>query len=800
MIGKYVRGFRHLCKCVGNGPKQVLFTSVTRHFTGTAILAKLRGGEHAILLFNNQHGDRSVHSSIIMTTELRELCNSFGFEKYNYCLTLTDDTFISIGSEAIILPDDFDDLFDTFNKQNKKIVEQVKVKYSGDFNCYFAKYFFVLTDGSPNMFSWAMTNLYKNGVSSTTLKHVIDWCKNYPQLVRNLKKGTPTAYNGFGEIQELVSEMIALRKNKRANLVINMFNTAQKKLLKNVELNSVNLETFSKFSILSDIKKRNFVRKMSTIEDANEIMRQMKLLTNIHFEWNRESFCEFINGADGINCEVIYDNNNIIVVKVNDYETVKQLAKTTNWCISKNKRFWNEYIELRNGKSTQYVLFDFNKKEDDELSIVGFTSTNNGITHAHSFSNKNLMEETREYPYIRCFVEHRKNIISILKSANLSESMFCDFEKQKYNWNKTDFIKFLEYCMDESEYDIILDNGDKLVVETTSQMVRFIIGKRYDRNFINDRSPKKLILFCDFSLQETDPNRLMFSIINFNEKKQEEYPSMVFDMFCRSQVNVTFNTLLSSFGLPYTTICRTENETDVLFDAFSTYNIVKLNELLGNKELIKHLIKESKNKQSNNIQNDIYSYIQDSIINVNTTEIINVFYNNNISIGELIGKRNMDNLLSNLCYEVLRYYRCNNKVPTNDELNMLYNNNWRYEKSYLVGVYSALITILQRETCKNCIGSGFISMILETSSKQELCVKLINLTLPFIIDKYGLIKELVEPIVDMDNRYAMQILVDNNIHNVVSDEFVKRLPTTHPFYDLFAKLSKKNELVGVKVC
>ena len=84
MIGKYVRGFRHLCKCVGNGPKQVLFTSVTRHFTGTAILAKIRGGEHAILLFNNQHGDRSVHSSIIMTVELRELCNKNKKKKYNF--------------------------------------------------------------------------------------------------------------------------------------------------------------------------------------------------------------------------------------------------------------------------------------------------------------------------------------------------------------------------------------------------------------------------------------------------------------------------------------------------------------------------------------------------------------------------------------------------------------------------------------------------------------------------------------------------------------------------------------------
>ena len=295
MIGKSVRGFRHFCKCVGNNPKQVLFTSATRYFDSTVILAKFKNGEDAILVFNNQSGDRSVHSSVVMTTELKQKCNEIGFQKYNGCFTLSRETFTAIGGEAIVLPDNFNDLFDTFNKQNKKIVEQIVSKYSGNYDCYFAKYFFSISDGSPNMFSWAMTNLYKNRVSITLLKHVIVWCQNYSQLIKNLRKGTPTAYNGFCEIQDLVSEMIALRKNKRANLVINMFNTAQKKLLKNVELNNVNLETFSKFSILSDVKKRNFIRKMSTIEDVEDIMRQMKLLTNIHFEWNRDSFNEFIS-------------------------------------------------------------------------------------------------------------------------------------------------------------------------------------------------------------------------------------------------------------------------------------------------------------------------------------------------------------------------------------------------------------------------------------------------------------------------------------------------------------------------
>ena len=121
MIGKSVRGFRHLCKCVGNNPKQVLFTSVTRYFNGTAILAKFKSGEDAILLFNDHIGEKSMHPSIVMTTELRHLCNSFGFEKYSYCLAISNDGFISIGGEAIILPDNFNDLFDTFNKQNKKM-------------------------------------------------------------------------------------------------------------------------------------------------------------------------------------------------------------------------------------------------------------------------------------------------------------------------------------------------------------------------------------------------------------------------------------------------------------------------------------------------------------------------------------------------------------------------------------------------------------------------------------------------------------------------------------------------------
>ena len=59
-------------------------------------------------------------------------------------------------------------------------------------------------------------------------------------------------------------------------------------------MNDTNVHILNRFGTLSNVKKRNFVRKMSTIENIDDIMRQMSLLTNIHFEWNRESLLDFI--------------------------------------------------------------------------------------------------------------------------------------------------------------------------------------------------------------------------------------------------------------------------------------------------------------------------------------------------------------------------------------------------------------------------------------------------------------------------------------------------------------------------
>lgn len=251
---------------------------------------------------------------------------------------------------------------------------------------------YAITDGSKNFFFWAVNAYFKQGIHISTLEKIMAWNENYGTKAKELKKGSITAYTGQCEIISLVREIAHIRNEKRANDVMNMFNTAQKKALKAINLSARDHETLSKFGKLSGKKKLNFIKKMSSVFDASEILKQMAFLSDVHFEWKKESLLEYIDNNENIDCDIILDKGDIVLLKVKDYETVKRLTKATNWCISKDKKYWNEYVEF-NPNATQYIIFDFSKKEDDNHSIVGFTSVyNRGITNAHDFENHDMMK------------------------------------------------------------------------------------------------------------------------------------------------------------------------------------------------------------------------------------------------------------------------------------------------------------------------------------------------------------------------------------------------------------------------
>lgn len=775
-----MRGFRHLINSVGKSKfRKVLVFGNGNKIVGEVMLPS--NSKSSILFFQDRHGNRSLPSRLT-STEF-DMCDTLLNNRYNYYLEINSQNIINqLGGTILLLPEDFDKHYEEFTKQNKKLVDKVfeRMCHKNDF---FSIYIYALTEGSPNLFVWAMTNIFKYGAKFHGIKNCINWCINYPQLIKNLSKGTPTAYNGKDQVLALYNEMVTLRKNKRVNDTINMFNTSQKKMLKNIELTDNVIDIFSKFYLLSYAKQHNFVRKMSTIDNADEIIRQMSLLTKAHFEWNKESFLNFIKNVENINCEVVLDRDNLVIVKVNDYDTIKYLAKTTNWCISKNKKYWNDYVGNRSGESTQYVLFDFSKDEDDEFSIVGFTTlARKGIVNAHSFSNENLMHGCSNVYPVRQFIPFRPNIFYLLKLNNVSINNFVGKNQFNYEWNIDSFIEFIEVALDDS-FDIVYQDDNKIAIITENPMVRFIIGDAY--NNIAYCNTKKCVIFADFSKYQHDDNRLLFVGVNWDNSVKEERPTKVFNLCVNVETNIPFDNLLEEYNLPYNIICRTENKIERFIGAFSTYNIQLVDTLLKDKDLV-NTLKASKNTLANHYNID--SYVNNSIFNGYTIDMLKVLYDNNVMLSDIMKSRSIDSILSNLIYEIGNL--CTNpNPPTQSEMELLFSKNrFSYDKCKFIGFYMAADLILKHE--KNAVGSCTLSAISEITSITNLCVDLTNKVISQVVNKLEHLKYIISSIIRTNNTYALATILDAKLDNELVNYILSNLPKTHELYSM-AEMAKE---------
>jgi hypothetical protein len=621
MIGTKIRGFRHLIR-MAKTLSEVQFFFVHDTFNidcGVALYVSasenknpyMRNTGDYIMVFNNSCSNvrfnESCHNGNVLK-RINALKDTYGnvwvipVEKRNF----SDDSCMM--SQIIAVPSDFDKKYSEFCDSNKK--QMPNATRFTNINSQILKYFFAITNGSKNFFFWAVNAHFKQGISIFLLEKIMIWNDKYSQLSNKLCKGTITAYTGQHDFFILFREMMKLRRNKRANDVISMFNTAQKKALKGYSLNDRDYETLSKFGKLSGKKKNNFIRKMSTIEDPSEILKQMSFLADIHFEWNKKSFLESLNNSDGFKCDIVIDKGDIVLLKVKDYETVKRLAKTTNWCISKDKKYWNEYVE-NNPNATQYVLMDFSRKEDDNLSIVGFTSVHDrGITNAHDFQNRNLMQGKRfnTASEIKSFVSRIvdcSNIYGVLDKYGIKLSDVVSYEPNQYKWNREDMFDYLNQCVDEDDYYIIYDDGDRVALIVESDNVRYFLGDAYmDRHNGRDMHNSQHIIFADFTKKQNDPEKLVFGIINHNFDTHESSCTRLYnDRF--EPIMQSFDSKVEEYGLPYDIICRTSDIVERFYSALSSLELA----------LSKDLLKDNKVKESLMSMNRA-NFVKDCIYNV----------------------------------------------------------------------------------------------------------------------------------------------------------------------------------------
>lgn len=752
MIGTNIRSVRHLMRVSDASFKNLLvqFKENAWDFCKVIKTPKESPFGETLFVFNNYI--KQAHWSFDTIASSKDLQKAVKEENIigRYCRVMSispseADSFSNFFHEIILLPKSFESDYEKFIKENTKMVSNLMSKYGMSTNDTKVKMLYMYSDGSKNFFQWAVTSYFQNHVSMSTIKDILIWNETYKQLAKNLSKGSITAYTSRESIPLLLEELRELRKEKRINDSINSFNTTQKKLLKNNELNDDVKQALWRLSRLSETKRINFIKKMSSVEDFGELARQLRFVTSVHFSWSKESFMDFIANVEGIKYEKIFENDNIVLVKVLDYETVKQLGKTTNWCISKNKQYWNNYIENYHGQTTQYMVFDFSKVEDDKLSIIGFTTTRNkGITSAHNFINEPLIGEHQEGERVllNSFIsrfKNNKNIYSILADDGVDITLVVHYDVLPYAWDKEHLMNYLFECVDKHNVEVLVDKDDKLALSVTDENIRYFFGDAYHDNIGQSSYNQQHIIFADFSKNKYDTDKLQFAIIE-ESCGDEDYCNSVYDE--RSQTaNVNFDSKLIEFGLPYNTIRRTNNIRVRLRDAISSYNTPMIMDCLNNcpspKDMLRRVLKEDYGSDS------IFDMFMRTVRSYVSFDYLNLLYDNGMCLKDFMSYSYIGDMIKQFAYDMKAISRATTKFTklekvTDEDIELFFNRevDSREDAKY-IGIFAAIKKILSNERFENAsrynetIGR-FVNFILGEARTGEIYEQILFLVLDHI--------------------------------------------------------------------
>lgn len=145
----------------------------------------------------------------------------------------------------------------------------------------------------------------------------------------------------------------------------------------------------------------NFLRKKGNVYNTSKELYDalIEILKSIGEEWDIDSYINYFKQYDSNKLEVVYSNNDILVIDLKDFYTGKQICSdgkaATSWCIIREKSSWDNYIT--SGFAKQYFIYDFRIPSSNPLSRIATTITSNGrIKDAMDF-NDNPVKNPKEY-------------------------------------------------------------------------------------------------------------------------------------------------------------------------------------------------------------------------------------------------------------------------------------------------------------------------------------------------------------------------------------------------------------------
>lgn len=157
-----------------------------------------------------------------------------------------------------------------------------------------------------------------------------------------------------------------------------------------------------------ELYKNFWLNKVSRYKTQEELIDS---LTNFVFaDSNVEDIRRQV--ANNYELKMVYDDGEIMVVRVLSYDAIQSIGNDTSWCIKDSLSYWTDYVS---GNNVQLVIMDFSVPRTNPNRKIGVTIYEGGIFNTAHNTNDSYMDKS--------------SVNDILKKANVTLDDMYDVAK-----------------------------------------------------------------------------------------------------------------------------------------------------------------------------------------------------------------------------------------------------------------------------------------------------------------------------------------------------------------------------------
>ncbi len=194
-------------------------------------------------------------------------------------------------------------------------------------------------------------------------------------------------------------------------------------------------EVLKSFKVLLDngISKKSLQdivgKKIASIKDSEQFNKYLSKVIDHFSGFTIEILSEKLKS---FNIKEDYNQNGLVIFEVKNFEESKAFG-SPSWCISRYKNYFTDYTS---NDSRQFFIYDFNKSEKDNKSMIGFTLYKNGRLRTQHLKNDDYYCENEEFNnLIDSFIYNKK------EEFELSKDLLDRLELKYKKYNKNSQLK-----------------------------------------------------------------------------------------------------------------------------------------------------------------------------------------------------------------------------------------------------------------------------------------------------------------------------------------------------------------------